>query len=117
MTGTAKSTVPSDKEEVEITFVKTKDGKKRTIPVWFTVNGGKMELLPMYGLRTRWYVDVQKSGEISLKIEDWEKDAKPDLVRDSKAVDGIKGRFASKYGEGRVKKYYPTSEVAFEIGL
>jgi hypothetical protein len=107
----------SREEEAQITFVKSKDGKKKTIPVWFTVNEGKVELLPMYGLKTKWFVDVEKSGNIELKVKDWKKEAKAIVVRDSADVNRIKRRFGNKYGENEVKRYYPTSEVALELAL
>lgn len=104
-------------EEVMISFVKSRDGKTRTIPVWFTINQGKMELLPMYGSKTKWLGDVDKSGKIGLSIRDWRKDSKPKILKDSKAIDDIKRRFSMKYGEGQVKQYYPNSDVALEIQL
>lgn len=104
-------------DEVLISFTRSRDRKTRTIPVWFTVNGGKMELLPMYGLKTKWFVDVEKSGAVELKVKDWKKASRPRILRDSKAVGEIKRRFSAKYGGGRVKRYYPTSDVALEISL
>ena len=104
-------------EEVLISYVRSKDGKAKTIPVWFTVNGSKIELLPMYGLKTKWFGDVEKAGKIDLNIKDWKKSSKPEILRDSQAVDGIKRRFSVKYGEGQVKRYYPTSDVALEISV
>ena len=105
---------PSDEEEVRITFV-GRDGKPRSIPVWFTVNGGKMELLPMYGLKTRWLADVQASGKIGLAVKGWRKEAKPVVVKEPSALEEIKGRFGAKYGLANVKRYYPTTEVALEV--
>jgi hypothetical protein len=107
---------PQD-EEVMISFVKSKDGETRTIPVWFTVNEGKMELLPMYGSKTKWLGDVEKSGKIGLSIRDWRKESKPKILKDSKTIDDIRRRFSMKYGEGQVKRYYPNLDVALEIQL
>jgi hypothetical protein len=104
-------------EEVMISFVKSKDGKIRTIPVWFAVYEGKMDLLPMYGSKTKWLGDVEKSGKIGLSIRDWRRESKPKILKDSKAIDDIKRRFSVKYGESQVKRYYPTQDVALEIQL
>jgi hypothetical protein len=71
----------------------------------------------MHGLKTKWFVDVEKSGRMSLKAKGWEMDGEPKIVKEARSVDGIKRRFAGKYGEGQVKKYYPTSEVALELTL
>ena len=104
-----------DEEEVQISFVRRGSGKARTIPVWFTVEGGKVELLPMYGLKTEWFVDVEASGKIGLSIKGWRKEGRPTVVKDPRTVDEIKGRFGAKYGLANVRRYYPTSEVALEV--
>lgn len=106
-----------DEEEVRISFVRRGSKKVRTIPVWFTVNGGMMELLPMYGIKTRWYADVEATGKIGLSIKGWKKEGKPRIVKEPKVVEEIKGRFGVKYGFSNVKKYYPTSEVALEVDI
>jgi hypothetical protein len=116
MSGASHAGVPQE-EEVLISYVRSKDRKTKTIPIWFTVNGSKMELLPMYGLKTKWFADVEKAGTMDLKIKEWKKASKPKILRDSKAIDDIKRRFSVKYGEGQVKRYYPTQDVALEISL
>jgi hypothetical protein len=116
MPGASLDGVPEE-EEVLISFVRSKDGKTKTLPVWFTVNGGKFELLPMYGLKTKWFADVEKAGKIGLRVKEWNKSSEPKILRDSKVIDDIKRRFSMKYGEGQVKKYYPTSDIALEISL
>jgi len=103
--------------EVHITIVRSKTGKRRTIPVWFTTHGRNMELLPMYGLKTKWFIDVQKSGEAELRVKDWSAKARPSVVRDSDEIDRIKQRFSEKYGEREVKMYYPAIEVALLISF
>jgi hypothetical protein len=72
----------------------------------------------MYGLKTKWYAEVEKGGTIDLKMKEWRKKAsKPNILRDSNAISDIKRRFSVKYGVGQVKQYYPTSDVALEISL
>lgn len=105
----------SKASEVQISYVRSKDGKTRTIPVWFTLAQGKVELLPMYGLKTKWFLDVERAGKVGLKIGAWAKTARPEVVRDPRAVEEVKKRFGKKYGEGDVRRYYPTSEVALEV--
>lgn len=101
-------------EEVRISFVR-KNGKKRTIPIWFTLEGDELELLPMYGLKTKWLADVEASGKLEIRTVKMAKSAAPRVVREREAVDRIKERFAAKYGESDVRRYYPTSEVALVV--
>jgi hypothetical protein len=120
MASADKAAGPSREEEVEITYVKSRDGKKRTIPVWFTLNEGKMELVPMYGVKTKWFNDVEKSGFIELRVKDWKKGATPKIVREPATLMQIRRRFMEKYGADEVNRYYrvPTDEqVALEILL
>ncbi len=116
MSRASQADVPKE-EEVLISYVRSKDGKSKTIPVWFTVNEGKLELMPMYGLKTKWFAEVERAGKIDLKIKEWKKASEPKILRDSKAIDDIKRRFSVKYGVRQVKQYYPTSDVALEISL
>ena len=39
------------------------------------------------------------------------------MIRDPMAVGGIKQRLSLKYGPKKMRKRYPTSEVALEISL
>ena len=107
----------SNEMEVYLAFTRSNGGTTRVIPVWFTVNEGRIELLPMYGLKTKWFADVEKSGSLELRAKGWRAEAKPRIVRNQEAVERIKGRFSLKYGREQVKRYYPTSEVALEVQL
>jgi hypothetical protein len=107
----------SGENEITITFVKSKDGKKRTIPIWFTIEKGKMELLPMYGLKTRWFRDIEKSGRVEVKVKDQRMQAVPRIVRDRAAVEEVKERFSQKYGKADVDRYYPMPEVSLEVQI
>lgn len=104
-------------DEIEITFVRRKDGKPRTIPIWFTVERGMLELLPMYGLKTQWFLDIESSGSLDVSAKGQKLHAQPRMIRDRSKVEQVKKRFGQKYGESEVQKYYPTSDVAMEITL
>jgi hypothetical protein len=109
--------VLANEREIEISFVRGTNGKTRTIPIWFAVEGGHLQLLPMYGLKTKWFQDIEKSGSLEVHVKSQAMKAHPQIVRDESKVERIKGVFAQKYGVGEVKKYYPMSEVALEIPL
>ena len=99
------------RDEIDIIFAK-KDGKRRTIPVWFVVSEGKVELLPMYGLKTKWFRAVEGSGSAEIRAEKNSVPARLRFVREATEVDRVKQRFSEKYGEPDVRRYYPTSEIA-----
>ncbi len=102
--------------EISISFAR-KDGRKRTIPIWFTIEGGRLQLLPMYGSKTKWLADVEREGSVIVRSGELTKSFRPKVVRDQKSIDGIKRNFSGKYGESDVRKYYPAQDVALEIDL
>ncbi len=93
------------------------DGKRASVPVWFAVYASRLELLPMYGLKTKWFRAVEQAGEAEVTAGGVSERAKVVVLRQGGAVDEIKKRFAAKYGEREVERYYPTSEVALQIEL
>jgi len=91
------------------------DGKKRTLPVWFTLEGDRLQMLPMYGLKTLWFRDIERRGSATITVKKERKEVKLEIIRDPKAVDRVRAKFAEKYGADDVKGYYPTSEVLLEV--
>ena len=104
-------------EEIHIMVVRKGNRKKRVLPVWFVTEESTLHLLPMYGLKTRWFQDIEASGALQIRAREQKKNVSPKIVRDPTAVDRVKRLFGRKYGFGDARKYYPTSEVALEIGL
>lgn len=117
MAGSPFASALSGEEEVQITVVRSKDGKDRTLPIWFAVEGDRLQLLPMYGLKTLWFRDLEKKGSMTIKAKNESVATTPKVIRDAKTVEEVKVRFSVKYGKDEVKKYYPTSEVALEVSL
>lgn len=102
-------------EELRITV--ERKGKKRTLPIWFVIEGSKVHLLPMYGLKTRWFVDLESGGGVQIRVKEKVKSVSPKVIRDPAAVDRVKRLFGQKYGVSDVKRYYPSSEVALEVAV
>jgi hypothetical protein len=107
----------SGAEEVQVAYVRGKDGREMTIPVWFAVEGRTLHLLPMYGLKTMWFQEIDKSRSMELRVKRESVKVTPKVVKDAARVESVKAKFGEKYGLEDVKKYYPTSEVALEIQL
>jgi hypothetical protein len=79
----ARSALPFfDEEGAQISFVRRGSGETRTIPVWFNVEGRKVELLPMYGLETEWFVGAEARRKIGLTINGWKKEERHMIVKD-----------------------------------
>jgi deazaflavin-dependent oxidoreductase (nitroreductase family) len=104
-------------EEVTVTVVGRRSGNKISTPVWFTVDGNKLELLPMYGEKTNWFRNFRKSGNLEVAVKKVRMSVKPRLIRNTDYIERVKDRFSTKYGAEEVKKYYPECNVALEIDV
>ncbi|MBI3859669.1 MAG: DUF2255 domain-containing protein [Thaumarchaeota archaeon] len=103
--------------EVEVKLTVPGTGKERTLPVWFIIEGRRPVLLPMYGTKTKWFQTFLKTMKMELAARGRTEVVAPKVIDDVTYVEGVRSRFAAKYGEGDVRRYYPASEVALEIDL
>ncbi len=108
----------SGEQEIRVTVARRKDGKLRTLPIWFTVEGERLLMLPMHGLKTRWFLDLEEQdGAMTVEVKENKVKVVVKVILDAGSVEEVKKGFSQKYGEDDVKRYYPTSEVALEIKL
>jgi hypothetical protein len=117
MAGSKVAEELSKEQELSISFAKAGGGKTRTIPVWFVVEKGRVLLLPMYGLKTKWYQHVEKRKSLGIAVGKETLSATPKFFKDKTEVERVKALFGKKYGLADVRKYYPTSEIAIEVEL
>lgn len=97
--------------------MKAKSGKSRDIPVWFVAESEELLLLPMYGLKTKWYQDVERSTCLAMAVGRETLGVTPKFLRDRAQVDKAKTLRSEKYGLADVMKCCPTSEAAIEVGI
>ena len=104
-------------QEIELTVLGRKSGRKSTRPVWFVLEGGALYLLPVTGSDTQWYKNLLKNPKISVSADGvpGEFDATP--VTDSKTVSSVVEKFRAKYGAADVKKYYSKFDVAAVVQI
>jgi deazaflavin-dependent oxidoreductase (nitroreductase family) len=103
--------------ELQITVVGRKTGKKFSTPVWFVTGGEKVYLLPVNGDSTNWYRNVLKSPVMELQISGKKATAEARPLKDKKRVDEIVDMFRVRYGAADVKKYYPRPNVVVELSI
>jgi deazaflavin-dependent oxidoreductase (nitroreductase family) len=104
-------------DELSITFVGRKTGKKFTTPVWFVKEKGKVFLLPVKGTSSDWYRDILENPTMELQVSGMRATAAARPVRDRKGIEETIERFRAKYGAGDVKKYYPNQNAAVELSI
>jgi hypothetical protein len=103
-------------EELNITFVGRKSGKKFSTPVWFVNDGEIVYLLPLNSA-SNWYRNILKTPTMVIQALNKRTTAEVLPIRDKKRVEDIVRKFGAKYGAGEVKKYYPRPDVAVQLSI
>ncbi|MFL6474660.1 MAG: nitroreductase/quinone reductase family protein [Nitrososphaera sp.] len=104
--------------EIGLSVKGRKSGRDIPRPVWFAHEGNTLYLLPVQGSDTNWYKNLLVDSTLKISVnggggEGEEIPARGKPITDSNRVDGIVGKFKSKYG--KVKQYYPKVDVAVEV--
>ncbi|HYM91347.1 MAG TPA: nitroreductase/quinone reductase family protein, partial [bacterium] len=106
-----------DREEISITVKGRRSGREVRLPVWFTLEGKTLWLLPMHGARTQWYRNVladrmntERAGRHALAVV-----AHPRRART--AVRRVVEQFRKKYSAELVARYYDHSDAVVEVPL
>ncbi len=102
--------------EIEITVTGRTSGRSLTYPIWFTLDGDKLYLIPLKGSDTEWYKNVRKQPSIRLTARGKTLTASPRFLTDQAQLDKVLEQFRAKYGRN-VKSYYPKYDVAVEVPL
>jgi len=103
--------------QIKISVIGRKSGRTISIPVWFILEGEKLDLLPVQGSDTQWYKNVLKNPSIRISARGEEAELRAALVTDAKTVKSVVEKFREKYGVKDVKKYYSKFDVAVVVEL
>lgn len=103
--------------EITITVTGRKSGRAISIPVWFVLEGSKLNLLPVQGSETQWYQNVLKNPKIRINARGVEAEVQVVPITDAKEVKSVVEKFRKKYGAADVKKYYSKLDVAVVADL
>jgi len=103
--------------EITLTVVGRKSGRKTSRPVWFVLEGNDLSLLPVEGSDTQWYQNVLKDPKIEVEAKRTNGEFKAIPVTDPVEVASVVEKFRKKYGAGDVKKYYSKFDVAVLVAL
>lgn len=103
--------------EVKISVTGRKSGHTISMPVWFVLEGEKLDLLPVYGSDTQWYKNVLKNPSIRIDARGAEAEFKAVPVKDAAQVSHVVEKFREKYGARDVKRYYSKFDVAVLVSI
>lgn len=99
-------------QEINISVVGRKSGRRISIPVWFVWEDDKLYLLPVYGSDTQWYKNVLKNPSMRIDVGGAGAEVNVTVLTDGAQVLSVIEKFRGKYGAGDVKKYYSKFDVA-----
>lgn len=104
-------------QEIKISVIGRKSGKKISVPVWFVLERDKLYLLPVSGSKTQWYNNVLANPSIEIRAGGATGEFRATPIKDAKAVESVVEKFRKKYGASDVKKYYSGLDVAVLVNL
>ena len=104
-------------EEIQLSVIGRKTGRKIPRPVWFVLRGNELLFLPVRGTSTQWYKNIMKNPhiEIDRRGQHYDGDARP--ITDKNRVSEIVELFRKKHGASDIKKYYPKLDAAAALSL
>ena len=103
--------------EINITVIGRKSGRKISRPVWFVLEGDDLHLLPVEGSETQWYQNVTKNLNIAVEAGGAKGEFNAIPVTEPAEVAAVADKFRKKYGPGDVEKYYSNFDVAVLVPL
>ena len=107
----------SQTDEIEISVIGRKTGRRISNPVWFVLEGDTLYLLPVKGSDTQWYKNVLQNRRIRISAEGVQAEFEATPVTDPKIVKSVVEKFRKRYGEADVKKYYSKFDVAVVVKI
>ena len=107
----------SRSQEINISVIGRKSGRKISNPVWFVLEEDKLYLLPVQGSATQWYKNVLKNPSIRIKAGGTEAEVQAVPIKDATQVKSVVEKFRDKYEANDVKKYYSKLDVAVVVQI
>ncbi len=104
-------------EEIELTVIGRKTGRKSSRPVWFVVEGDRLYLLPVTGSDSEWFKNILNNPRITISAGGQNGEFPAEPVQDPNIVASVVDKFRKKYGASEVKKYYSKFDVAVIVDL
>lgn len=100
--------------EINLTVTGRRTGRKSTRPIWFVLENGKLDLLPVSGSDTQWYQNVRVNPTMEIEAHGAKGNFRAAPITDPQEVKTVVEKFRGKYGAADVKKYYSKLDVAVE---
>ncbi len=104
-------------EELQLSVIGRKTGRKIPRPVWFVLRGNELLFLPVRGTSTQWYKNIMKNPHIDINVGGQHYGGIARTITDQKGISEIVELFKKKHGASDIKKYYPNLDAAAKVSL
>ena len=101
---------------IQITVTGRSSGRSHSYPIWFTLDGDILYLIPVRGSDTEWYKNLRKHSPVQLSARGKTFKTTARFLTEQAQLDKVLETFRDKYGRN-VRSYYPKYDVAVEITL
>lgn len=107
-----------DREEEILITVRDADTQQAiSLPVWFVHDDETLYLLPINGARTHWFRRLQNDPQITVRVGNQQITAQARPIVDEERGRALRQRFAEKYGDEDVERYYGHTDAVVEVPL
>ena len=107
-----------NRQQISITVIGRRSGRKITLPVWFVAADAALWLLPVHGSRTQWYRNLLTNPAITIKAGSEGRALRARALKDARAVRKVIRWFGEKYKPEMIARLYPGPlDVAVKVRL
>ena len=103
--------------QIEISVIGRKSGRRRSMPVWFVLEGSRLYLLPVKGSDTQWYKNLLRHPRIRISARGQKGEFRAAPITRRPAVAAVIRQFGRKYKARIVRKLYFKFDVAVRVNL
>jgi len=102
---------------ISITVIGRRSGREITRPVWFVLQGTSVWLLPVFGSKTQWYLNLKANRAITVHVGKESRRLQARLRKDKSAIREVIQRFRDKYTAAEIKRWYTGLDAAVQVPI
>jgi deazaflavin-dependent oxidoreductase (nitroreductase family) len=96
-----------NRQQISITVIGRRSGRKITLPVWFVYKDAVLWLLPVHGSQTQWYRNLSVNPAITIKAGSESRALRARALKGARAVRQVIRWFGEKYTPELIARLYP----------
>jgi len=106
-----------DRDEITISVIGRRSGRKITLPVWFVLGRTNLWLLPVRGSRNHWFRNLRANPALVVRAGRVRRAFRARPTRDRRLVRAVVRRFREKYTPAEIRRFYSRFDAAVRVPL